>query len=426
MLQPDDRGRRAGHRGRRRHAGGARLRRGRAGRGAPVRVRARRDRRQAGADPDPLPVRLRASTREARTTADLAGVVRNRETKKPLAGDHLDRGRQDSRPPAADGRFALRRAAAGQASPSRSRAARRSRRCGRGDARGRQADRRRLRRHARRTKDDGDKRRPRDRRGRAAADEGDRLRRHRGRAGRRVPGTQGDVLKVVESMPGVARVGGGLGAAGGLGRGAAGHARLRRRRADPALYHAGGLRSVVRGRLVRSIELVPGGYGAALRPRPRRHHRGRQRAAGGDGRPRRVADGRARQRRDAAGRADPEAVGGARAARQLPRSIVRPGRARRRGRHLPHPALPRRADPARLPVARRGPRRGGGARLRGRDRPHRRRRAIPASRSATTATRRSSASGPATARSTASAGRRTSSPTTGRTTLRSSTSSAGR
>ncbi len=76
-------------------------------------------------------------------------------------------------------------------------------------------------------------------------------------------GTQGDVLKVVESMPGVARsqVGSGQlvvwGAAPDSTRVYVDGVRL------PRLYHGGGLRSVVATDLVDSVELAPGGYGAA-------------------------------------------------------------------------------------------------------------------------------------------------------------------
>ena len=79
----------------------------------------------------------------------------------------------------------------------------------------------------------------------------------------KVPGTSGDVLRVVESLPGVAR------SAAGAGQlivwGAA--PQDTRIYVDgvpiPRLYHEGGLRSVVHPVLVESIELVPGGYGAA-------------------------------------------------------------------------------------------------------------------------------------------------------------------
>lgn len=82
--------------------------------------------------------------------------------------------------------------------------------------------------------------------------------------GRRVPGTQGDVLKVVESLPGVARPPLGGGSGGLVVWGAAPQdtrvyvegVRL------PLLYHFGGVRSVVSSDFVRSVELTPGGYGA--------------------------------------------------------------------------------------------------------------------------------------------------------------------
>ncbi|HKQ70247.1 MAG TPA: TonB family protein, partial [Polyangiaceae bacterium] len=80
--------------------------------------------------------------------------------------------------------------------------------------------------------------------------------------GRKVPGTQGDVLKVVESMPGVARssVGSGAlvvwGAAPEDTRVYVDGVRI------PLLYHNGGVRSVIHSDLVQSVELAPGGYGA--------------------------------------------------------------------------------------------------------------------------------------------------------------------
>jgi len=81
--------------------------------------------------------------------------------------------------------------------------------------------------------------------------------------GKRLPGTQGDVLKVIESMPGVARsqVGSGQlvvwGAAPDDTRVYVDGVRL------PRLYHGGGLRSVVATELVDTVSLAPGGYGAA-------------------------------------------------------------------------------------------------------------------------------------------------------------------
>ena len=80
--------------------------------------------------------------------------------------------------------------------------------------------------------------------------------------GRRLPGTQGDVLKVIESMPGVARsqVGSGQlvvwGSAPEDTRTYIDGVRV------PRLYHGGGVRSIVTTDLVDSVELAPGGYGA--------------------------------------------------------------------------------------------------------------------------------------------------------------------
>jgi hypothetical protein len=80
--------------------------------------------------------------------------------------------------------------------------------------------------------------------------------------GRRVPGTQGDTLKVVQNLPGVAR------AAFGSGQlvvwGAA--PQDTRIYVDgvriPLLYHGGGLRSTINSDMVRAINLAPGGWGA--------------------------------------------------------------------------------------------------------------------------------------------------------------------
>ncbi len=79
---------------------------------------------------------------------------------------------------------------------------------------------------------------------------------------RRLPGTQGDVLKVVESLPGVARSSAGSGeiivwgAAPQDTRTYIGAVRV------PMLYHFGGLRSLIHGDHVAGVELIPGGYGA--------------------------------------------------------------------------------------------------------------------------------------------------------------------
>jgi TonB family protein len=80
--------------------------------------------------------------------------------------------------------------------------------------------------------------------------------------GRRVPGTQGDTLKVVQNLPGVARASFGSGAL--VVWGAA--PQDTRIYVDgihiPLLYHGGGLRSVLTSDLVRAINLAPGGYGS--------------------------------------------------------------------------------------------------------------------------------------------------------------------
>jgi hypothetical protein len=79
--------------------------------------------------------------------------------------------------------------------------------------------------------------------------------------GRRVPGTQGDTLKVVQNLPGVARAATGSGAL--LVWGAA--PQDTRVYVDgvriPLLYHGGGIRATVNSDLVRALDLVPGGYG---------------------------------------------------------------------------------------------------------------------------------------------------------------------
>jgi TonB family protein len=79
----------------------------------------------------------------------------------------------------------------------------------------------------------------------------------------RIPGTQGDVLKVVENLPGVARASVGSGAL--LVWGAApqdtrvyvGGIHV------PRLFHDGGYRSILPSDFVKSVELIPGGYGPA-------------------------------------------------------------------------------------------------------------------------------------------------------------------
>jgi TonB family protein len=79
---------------------------------------------------------------------------------------------------------------------------------------------------------------------------------------RRVPGTQGDTLKVVQNLPGVGR------SAFGSGQLIVWGSAPKETVVNvdgvevPALYHVGGLRSTINADLVRSIELSPGSYGA--------------------------------------------------------------------------------------------------------------------------------------------------------------------
>lgn len=80
--------------------------------------------------------------------------------------------------------------------------------------------------------------------------------------GARVAGTGGDVIKVVENLPGVARSSVGSGAL--IVWGASG-ADTRVYIDDvhiPVLYHEGGYRSVIHSDLVKTVELEPGGYGS--------------------------------------------------------------------------------------------------------------------------------------------------------------------
>ncbi|NBD08764.1 TonB-dependent receptor domain-containing protein [Corallococcus silvisoli] len=78
---------------------------------------------------------------------------------------------------------------------------------------------------------------------------------------RRVPGTQGDTLKVVQNLPGVARSSFGSGQLVVWGSAP----RDTRVNVDgveiPALYHVGGLRSTINSGLVKGIDLTPGAYG---------------------------------------------------------------------------------------------------------------------------------------------------------------------
>jgi len=79
---------------------------------------------------------------------------------------------------------------------------------------------------------------------------------------KRVPGTQGDTLKVVQNLPGVGRSAFGSGAL--IVWGAA--PQDTRVNVDgveiPMLFHVGGMRSTINTDLVRSIDLSPGSFGA--------------------------------------------------------------------------------------------------------------------------------------------------------------------
>ncbi|MGZ3419444.1 MAG: TonB-dependent receptor domain-containing protein [Polyangiales bacterium] len=79
---------------------------------------------------------------------------------------------------------------------------------------------------------------------------------------RKIPGTQGDTLKVVQNLPGVARSGLGSGALVVWGAAPTDTRVYVDGVRVPQLYHVGGLRSTISSEIVRSIDLVPGGYGA--------------------------------------------------------------------------------------------------------------------------------------------------------------------
>jgi TonB family protein len=77
----------------------------------------------------------------------------------------------------------------------------------------------------------------------------------------KVPGTQGDVLKVVENLPGVARAAAGSGALVVWGSAPTDTRVYVEGVRVPRLYHDGGYRSIISSDFVRSVELIPGGYG---------------------------------------------------------------------------------------------------------------------------------------------------------------------
>ena len=79
---------------------------------------------------------------------------------------------------------------------------------------------------------------------------------------RKVPGTQGDTLKVVQNLPGVGRSSFGSGQLIVWGS-APNETRVFIDGVEiPALYHGGGLRSTVNSDLIKSIDLTPGAFGA--------------------------------------------------------------------------------------------------------------------------------------------------------------------
>ena len=80
--------------------------------------------------------------------------------------------------------------------------------------------------------------------------------------GRRVPGTHGDVLKVVENLPGVARASVGSGQLVVWGAAPQDTHVYVDGVPLPSLYHQGGFRSVIHSDMVQSVELMPGGWGA--------------------------------------------------------------------------------------------------------------------------------------------------------------------
>jgi TonB family protein len=80
---------------------------------------------------------------------------------------------------------------------------------------------------------------------------------------RSVPGAQGDVVRVVENLPGVARAAVGSGQLVVWGAGPDDTRVYVDGVPIPTLYHQGGWRSTVHSSTVSSVELAPGGYGAA-------------------------------------------------------------------------------------------------------------------------------------------------------------------
>src|SRR5206468_7636258 len=77
---------------------------------------------------------------------------------------------------------------------------------------------------------------------------------------KRIPGTQGDTLKAVQNLPGVARAPYGIGLLPVWGS-SPNDTRVYVDGVNiPTLYHFGGLRSVVNSEMVDALTFVPGGY----------------------------------------------------------------------------------------------------------------------------------------------------------------------
>lgn len=81
---------------------------------------------------------------------------------------------------------------------------------------------------------------------------------------RRIPGTQGDTVKVVQTLPGVARPPLGSGAISVWGAAPEETKVLLDGVEIPSLYHLGGVRSLVPSELVERVALTPAGQGAAF------------------------------------------------------------------------------------------------------------------------------------------------------------------
>lgn len=76
----------------------------------------------------------------------------------------------------------------------------------------------------------------------------------------RIPGTQGDTLKAVQNLPGVARAPFGIGLLSVWGSAPADTRAYVDGVNIPTLYHFGGLRSTINSEMVQSLSFVPGGY----------------------------------------------------------------------------------------------------------------------------------------------------------------------